>query len=72
MRVIDLEAHFYTEDYVKYLRKRSDYPREEVMSDGRIKLHLGPGVWAPRSVKLENDLSAKSAMHGLPKWTKPA
>jgi 2,3-dihydroxybenzoate decarboxylase len=56
MRVIDLEAHFYTDHYVQYLRKRTDFPREEVLSDGRIKLHLAPDVWAPRSVKLENDL----------------
>lgn len=56
MRVIDLEAHFYTEDYVQYLRKRTDYPREELLQDGRVKLHLGPNVFAPRSVKLEEDL----------------
>jgi 5-carboxyvanillate decarboxylase len=56
MRVIDLEAHFYTQDYVNYLRKRSGYPREELLSDGRVKLHMGPGLWAPRSVKLEQAL----------------
>jgi 5-carboxyvanillate decarboxylase len=56
MKIIDLEAHFYTEDYVKYLRKRTDYPREEVMSDGRIKLLFAPDIWAPRSIKLESDL----------------
>ena len=36
MKVIDLEAHFYTDHYVQYLRKRQDFPREEVLSDGRI------------------------------------
>ena len=56
MRVIDLEAHFYTDHYVQYLRKRKDFPREEVLSDGRIKLQMASDVWAPRSVKLDNDL----------------
>lgn len=31
MKVIDLEAHFYTKDYTDYLRSRRDPPREVVM-----------------------------------------
>lgn len=29
MRIIDLEAHFITKDYMKYLRSRKETPREE-------------------------------------------
>lgn len=56
MRIIDLEAHFYTKDYIRFLRRRTDYPWEEVLDNGRFKLHLGPNVWAPRSPQLEEDL----------------
>jgi 2,3-dihydroxybenzoate decarboxylase len=55
MQIIDLEAHFYTEDYIKYLRSRKEPPREEV-GDTNIKLHMGAGVYAPRSFKLEEKL----------------
>jgi 2,3-dihydroxybenzoate decarboxylase len=55
MRVIDLEAHFYTEDYIKYLRSRKEFPREEVHEKG-IRLRFAPDVWAPRSFKLEEKL----------------
>jgi 2,3-dihydroxybenzoate decarboxylase len=55
MRIIDLEAHFYTEDYVKYLRSRKEPPNEEV-NDANIKLQMGNGVYAPRSFKLEEKL----------------
>lgn len=55
MRIIDLEAHFYTEDYIKYLRTRKEPPFEEV-NDVNIKLQMGNGVYAPRSFKLEDKL----------------
>ncbi len=55
MRVIDLEAHFYTEDYIKYLRSRKEMPKEE-LREKDIRLLMAPGVWAPRSIKLEEKL----------------
>ena len=55
MRIIDLEAHFYTQDYIKYLRSRKEMPREEVGEKG-IRLHMAPNLWAPRSFKLEESL----------------
>jgi 2,3-dihydroxybenzoate decarboxylase len=55
MKVIDLEAHFYTEDYIKYLRSRKELPREEVHKNG-IRLQFAPDVWAPRSFKLVEKL----------------
>ena len=55
MRVIDLEAHFYTEEYLKYLRSRKDLPYEEVVENG-YRLWMSDGLWAPRSLKLEEKL----------------
>jgi len=55
MKIIDLEAHFYTEEYIKYLRARKQMPREEVR-EKNIRLHHAPNVWAPRSFKLEEKL----------------
>jgi len=55
MKVIDLEAHFYTEDYIKYLRSRKDFPREEVRQSN-IWLWMGPNLRVPRSFPLEEKL----------------
>lgn len=55
MKIIDLEAHFYTEDYLKYLRSRNEPPREEVLEKS-IRLWQGPNLWAPRSFVLEEKL----------------
>ena len=55
MRVIDLEAHFYTEEYLKYLRSRKEMPFEEVREKD-YRLWMAPSVWAPRSPKLEEKL----------------
>ncbi len=55
MRVIDLEAHFYTDDYLKYLRSRKDFPREEVR-EKNIWLWMGPNLRVPRSFPLEEKL----------------
>lgn len=55
MRVIDLEAHFYTEEYLKYLRSRKEMPFEEVREKD-YRLWMAPKVWAPRSLKLEEKL----------------
>ena len=55
MKVIDLEAHFYTGEYLKYLRSRKDFPREEVR-ESNIRLWTAPNLWAPRSFRLEEKL----------------
>ena len=54
MRIIDFEAHFFTEEYVKYLRSRTEPPRfDRVFSEGKEEegMWLAPGIWAPRSKK---------------------
>lgn len=55
MKVIDLEAHFYTEDYLKYLRSRKEMPYEEVREND-FRLWMTPKLWAPRSRILEDKL----------------
>lgn len=48
MKVIDLEAHFYTQEYLDYLRSRKEMPYEEVR-ESDYRLWMAPNVWAPRS-----------------------
>jgi 5-carboxyvanillate decarboxylase len=55
MRVIDLEAHFYTKAYIDYLRSRKEPPREEVL-EKNIRLWMAANVYAPRSFHLEDKL----------------
>lgn len=55
MKVIDLEAHFYTHDYIEYLCARKEVPREERLEDG-IRLWYTDTFWAPRSFELEEKL----------------
>jgi 2,3-dihydroxybenzoate decarboxylase len=55
MKVIDLEAHFYTQEYIDYLCNRKELPREERGDDG-IKLWYTENFWAPRSYELEERL----------------
>ncbi len=55
MRIIDLEAHFYTQEYIEYLCNRTELPREERGDDG-IKLWYTENFWAPRSYELEDKL----------------
>lgn len=55
MKIIDLEAHFYTHEYIEYLCSRKELPREERGDDG-IKLWYTENFWAPRSYELEERL----------------
>jgi 5-carboxyvanillate decarboxylase len=55
MKIIDLEAHFYTRDYIDYLRSRKIPPREQVM-EKNIHLYMTPELKVPRSFLLEEKL----------------
>jgi 5-carboxyvanillate decarboxylase len=55
MKIIDLEAHFYTNTYLDYLRSRKEPPREEVC-EKNIRLHMGKDFYVPRSFPLEDKL----------------
>jgi 5-carboxyvanillate decarboxylase len=55
MRIIDLESHFYTVDYIEHLRQRKTFPYE--VSDGKsIKLYHNKDLFSPRGLKLEEAL----------------
>jgi len=55
MKVIDFEAHFYTQDYIEYLQSRKEVPRED--SDQNIhRLWYTDDFWQPRSIKLDDKL----------------
>lgn len=56
---IDCEAHFWTDDYVAYLRERTEPPRQEVLSDEKRKLHYDastPDLIVNHSAFLEQNL----------------
>jgi 5-carboxyvanillate decarboxylase len=51
MKIFDFEAHFYTEDYLHYLRSTKEPPKLETIEvDGRKeeRLWFGADLWAPR------------------------
>jgi 5-carboxyvanillate decarboxylase len=56
MRVIDTEAHFYTPDYIDYLRHRQGFPHESNES-GSIKLYYNKTLFSPRGPKVSKDLN---------------
>ena len=60
MKKIDLEAHFYTEEYERYLRTRKEYPTLETVEDEThhklIRLGLGPNVTMASKVSNHNRL----------------
>ena len=75
MRLIDFEAHFYTEEYLHQLRSRKELPKlEPVEVEGQAaeRLRLGPDLWArsqPKilraSLDLEKDRLAKMDEAGV-------
>jgi predicted TIM-barrel fold metal-dependent hydrolase len=55
MRLIDIEAHFYTEEYLHYLRARKETPKLEpleVEGQAAERLRLGPDLWARSQPKI--------------------
>ncbi len=55
MRKIDMEAHFLTEDYLKYIRARKEAPREECLEKA-IRNWLTPELTTPRSYAFDERL----------------
>jgi 5-carboxyvanillate decarboxylase len=57
MKVIDLEAHFFTEEYLEYLRGRKEVPKLETVEDERHEkfeqLSYGPGLHLPHKMTLK-------------------
>jgi len=55
MKIIDLENHFFTEDYVAYLRNRKVPPRETEQEDG-LTMWYNDILCSPRGFEMENKL----------------
>ncbi|MBN1626716.1 MAG: amidohydrolase [Deltaproteobacteria bacterium] len=55
MKIIDLENHFFTNDYIKYLRSRQKPPRETGDSDG-YTMWYNDVLNSPRSFEMANRL----------------
>jgi 5-carboxyvanillate decarboxylase len=55
MKIIDLEAHFFTREYEEYLQKRTEMPREVVEQNG-LKMWYNDTLFVYRSQALEDRL----------------
>jgi len=55
MKIIDLENHFFTNDYIRYLRSRKVPPRETEEKDG-LTMWYNDVLCSPRSFEMENKL----------------
>src|SRR3972149_2435881 len=55
MKFIDLECHFFTQDYIQYLRKRKEPPRETEEKDG-LTMWYTDTLNSPRGFEMENRL----------------
>ncbi len=55
MRFIDLETHFFIPEYVQYLRKRKEPPRETEEKDG-LTMWYNDVLCSPRGFEMENRL----------------
>jgi 5-carboxyvanillate decarboxylase len=55
MKVIDLEAHFFTRDYLDYLRSREKVPRE-VVYDNEMVLWYTEAACSPRSFEIDEKM----------------
>jgi len=59
MKIIDFEAHFFTEDFLNYLRSRNSPPNLTIRDlDGKKEecMYFTPDLWVPRSKNLKATL----------------
>ena len=55
MKIIDFEAHFFTEEFVDYMWSRKEQPnfdRVNVAGKPEEGMWLAPGIWAPQGKNL--------------------
>ncbi|MBW2031135.1 MAG: amidohydrolase family protein [Deltaproteobacteria bacterium] len=74
MDLIDLEAHFFTRDYVEYLRQRRDSPRMERVKNGGVweeRLWLTQDMYALRTETLNPLLDFEGERLGVPIYLHP-
>jgi len=55
MKKIDVEAHFYTQEFHEYLLARKEMPKEE-FHKGSLRLWYEPSVWEPHGASIEDSL----------------
>lgn len=55
MKKIDIEAHFYTQEYQDYLLSRREIPREDIHR-GYVRLWYAPDIWEPHGLEIEERL----------------
>jgi predicted TIM-barrel fold metal-dependent hydrolase len=55
MKIIDLENHFFTKEYIQYLRNRKVPPKETEQEDG-LTMWYNDALCSPRSFEMENKL----------------
>lgn len=55
MKIIDLENHFFTSDYIKYIRNRKEPPRETEEKDG-LTMWYTDVLCSPRGFEMESKL----------------
>lgn len=55
MKIIDLENHFFTKEYIQYLRSRKEPPRETIERDG-LNMWYTDFLCSPRSFEMEDKL----------------
>ena len=55
MKIIDLENHFFTKDYIRYLRSRKVPPRETEQEDG-LTMWYNDVLCSPRGFEMEDKL----------------
>jgi 5-carboxyvanillate decarboxylase len=56
MKRIDLEAHFYTRQYLEFLRARREYPREE-LHKGAMRMRYTEETWEPHGPMIDDRLA---------------
>lgn len=52
MKIIAIEEHFLTEEYLTYLRSRKDYPKRDIIEEGGKKFERD--WWSPTNYRLQN------------------
>ncbi|MFC1910172.1 amidohydrolase family protein [Chloroflexota bacterium] len=53
MKIIDLETHFFTNDYIEYIRNRKEPPRETVNKDN-LFMWYNNELYSPRTFEIDN------------------
>jgi len=57
MKIIDLETHFFTQDYIEYIRSRKEPPRETVNKEAsNLLMWYNNELFSPRTYDIDNKM----------------